>query len=96
MFPLTPIRALIANWRGWLPAAALPTLMFIALMALGGDRGFLYRAKGDHDWGTVKNLSIAENMSPEHNFLMALKIWRDEDGGKRCVYIAAFPSAATF
>ena len=91
MFPLTPIRPLIANWRGWLPAFALTALMFIALTALGGDRGFLYRAEGDHDWGTVKNLTIAENLSPEHNFLMALKIWRDEDGGSRYVLYSRFP-----
>jgi len=91
MHSFAPIRPLIANWRGWLPAFALPLVMFIALTALGGDRGFLYRAEGDHDWGTVKNLSIAENLSPEHNFLMALKIWRDEDGGERYVLYSRFP-----
>ena len=91
MLSFAPIRPLVANWRGWLPAAALPLAMFIALWALGGDRGFLYRAEGDHDWGTVKNLSIAENLSPEHNFLMALKIWRDEDGGSRYILYSRFP-----
>ena len=30
-------------------------------------------------------------MSPEHNFLMALKIWRDEDGGQRYVLYSRFP-----
>jgi len=86
------IRSRLPEWRGWLPAFALALGMFIALLALGGDRGFFYRAEGDdHDWGTVKNLAIAENLSPEHNFLLTLKIWRDEDGGLNYDPYGRFP-----
>ena len=81
MHSFASIRPRLAEWRGWLPAAALPLFMFIALLAMGGDRGYFYRAEGDHDWGSVKNLSIAENLSPEHGFLLTLAVWRDEDGG---------------
>ena len=90
-FSFAPIRALIANWRGWLPPLALALFMFIALMALGGDRGYFYRAEGDHDWGTVKNLAIVENLSPEHNFLLTTKVWRDEDGGLSYAPYGRFP-----
>ena len=90
-FSFAPIRPRLANWRGWLPAAALPLAMFIALLALGGDRGFFYRAEGDHDWGTVKNLAIVENLSPEHNFLLTTKVWRDEDGGLSYAPYGRFP-----
>ena len=92
MHSFASIRPRLAEWRGWLPPLALPLFMFIALLALGGDRGFLYRAEGDHDWGTVKNLAIAENLSPEHNFLLTLRVWRDdEDGGLRYVLYSRFP-----
>ena len=90
-FSLASIRPRLADWRGWLPTLALPTLMFIALLALGGDRGYLYRAEGEHDWGTVKNLVIAENLSIEHNFLLTTKVWRDDDGGFRYAPYGRFP-----
>ena len=90
-FSLASIRPRLADWRGWLPLAALPLFMFIALLALGGDRGYLYRAEGEHDWGTVKNLAIAENLSIEHNFLLTTRVWRDEDGGFRYAPYGRFP-----
>ena len=90
-FSFAPIRPRIADWRGWLPPLALALFMFIALLALGGDRGYFYRAEGDHDWGTVKNLAIAENLSPEHNFLLTTKVWRDEDGGLSYAPYGRFP-----
>ena len=90
-FSFASIRPRLAEWRGWLPAAALPLFMFIALLALGGDREYLYRAEGDHNWGTIKNLAIAENLSPEHNFLLTTKVWRDEDGGLSYAPYGRFP-----
>ena len=59
---------------------ALPLAMFVALLALGGDRGYLYRAYDNHGKNTIKTLAIVENLSPEHNFLLARSIRRDEDG----------------
>ena len=91
MHSFASIRPRLAEWRGWLPAAALPLFMFIALLALGGDRGYFYRVEGDHDWSTVKNLAVAEHLSLEHNFLLTLSVWRDEDGGLRYDPYSRFP-----
>ena len=91
MFTFASIRPRLSEWRGWLPLAALPTFMFVALLALGGDRGFFYREEGDQTWGTVKNLAIAENLSPERNFLLTLNVWLDEDGGERYEPYGRFP-----
>ena len=94
MFPFAPIRARLADWRGWLPLAALPLFMFAALTALGGDRGYFYRDAGIHDSNTRKTLAIAENLSPEHNFRLATRIWRDEDGGFEYAFYNRFPVSA--
>ena len=91
MFPFASIRPRLAEWGGWLPAAALPIAMFAALLALGGDRGFFYRAEGDHDWGTVKNMAVVENMSPAHNFLLTTRVWRDDDGAPHYAPYGRFP-----
>ena len=91
MFPFAPIRPLIANWRGWLPAAALPALMFAALLALGGDRWHFYREDGFHNHATAKTLGIAENLSPAHNFLLTRRVWLDEDGGFEFAPYGRFP-----
>jgi len=85
------IRPRLSEWRGWLPLAALPTLMFIALLALGGDRGYFYRDGAGHDWNTLKTLAVAENMSPENGFLLALRTWRDDDGELRHEFYGRFP-----
>ena len=90
-FSFASIRPRLADWRGWLPPLALPLFMFIALLALGGDRGYLYRAEGDHNRGTAKSLAIAENLSPKHNFLLTLRVSRDEDGGLRYAPYGRFP-----
>ena len=94
MFPFAPIRARLADWRGWLPLAALPLFMFAALTALGGDRGYFYRDAGIHDSNTRKTLAIAENLSPEHDFRLATRIWRDEDGGFEYTLYNRFPASA--
>ena len=85
MFPFALRRPRIADWRGWLPLAALPTAMFVVLLALGGDRWHFYRAGpfegGLHNHNTAKTLAIAENLSPAHNFRLAHRIRQDQDGG---------------
>ena len=91
MFSFASIRPRLAEWRGWLPLAALPALMFAALMALGGERGYFYRYGGIHSWNTAKTLAISENLSPEHNFRLATRVWRDEDGGFRYSLYSRFP-----
>ena len=66
--------------RSWLPLAILLVALASAL-ALGGDRGYFYRADGLHNEQTSKSLAIAENLSPKHGFRLATRIWRNEDGG---------------
>ena len=85
------IRPRIADWRGWLPFAALPIFMFIALIALGGDRGYLYRQENIHNWNTAKTLAIAENLSPKRNFRLATRAWRDDGGDIQYQRYGRFP-----
>ena len=91
MFPFAPRRPRIADWRGWLPLAALPPLMFVVLIALGGDRGYFYRDGGFHNWNTAKTLAIAENLSPAHGFRLAYRVRRNEDGGFEYSHYGRFP-----
>ena len=72
--------ARIAQWRGWLPLA-IPLAMFAALLALGGDRGYFYRYGSYNAEASHKTLTVAENLSPRHNFLMAISVWQRADGG---------------
>ena len=91
MLSFAPIRARLADWRGWLPAAALPLFMFIALMALGGDRGYFYRDGGTHNWNTAKTLAIAENLSPQYGFRLMRHVWLNQDGGLEYDLYGRFP-----
>ena len=91
MFHFAPRRPRIADWRGWLPLAALPLAMFVVLIALGGDRGYFYRDGGFHNWNTAKTLAIAENLSPSHGFRLAYRVRRNEDGGFEYSHYGRFP-----
>ena len=81
----------LAEWRGWLPAAALALFMFAALIALGGDRGYFYRGGGFHDWNPARTLTIAKNLSPEHNFILARGVRLNADGGFEYDFYGRFP-----
>ena len=81
----------LADWRGWLPLAALPLFMFASLLALGGDRGYFYRDGDTHNWNTAKTLAIAENLSPEHGFRLTRRAWLNEDGGLEYELYGRFP-----
>ena len=85
------IRPRLAEWRGWLPAAALALFMFAALLALGGDRWHFYRWGGHHDFATARTLTIAENLSPEHNFILARGVWLNANGGFEYNFYGRFP-----
>ena len=77
-----PIRSrAIAGWRGWLPLAVLLVALAYPVALGGGDRGYFYRDAGIHNQMTGKNMAVAENMSPKHNFRLAVSVWRDEGGG---------------
>ena len=84
------IRPLIARWRDWLPLAVL-TIALASAVALGGDRGYLYRLRGIHNDITAKNLAVAGNMSPKHGFRLATRIRRDEGGGFEYNLYGRFP-----
>ena len=88
-------RPRIAEWRDRLTLAAIPLAMLIALLALGGDRWYFYRGDdGIHDDASAKTLAIADNLSIEHNLLLAGRVWRDEDGGFRYDLYSRFPLGA--
>ena len=80
MLSSIPIRPRLARWRDWLPLAVL-LVALASVFALGGDRGYFYREALDHNQMTGKNLAVAANMSPKHNFRLAAAMWRDEGGG---------------
>ena len=55
------------------------------------QRGYVYRHGNVHGKTTIRTLAISENLSPEHNFRLATRIWRDEDGEFRYVLYSRFP-----
>ena len=79
-----------AHIRSWLPLAILLAALASAI-ALGGDRSYFYRHAGIHNQITAKNMAIAVNMSPKHNFRLAVSITRNEDGGLAYESYARFP-----
>ena len=79
-----------AHIRSWLPLAILLVALASAI-ALGGDRGYLYRWRVLHSQLTTKNLAVVGNMSPQHNFRLAASVWRDEDGGFEYDLYGRFP-----
>ena len=91
MLSFALIRPRISEWRGWLPLAALPTFMFIALLALGGDRAYFYRDGGTHDHAMARTLAVAENLSPAHNFRLAPRVRLNEEGGFAYSLYGRFP-----
>ena len=71
-------RLAAAQRQAWLP----PTLLLLALSSVflfGGDRGYFYRDE-IHNWHSAKNLTIADNLSSEHHFLMFDYQTLDADG----------------
>ena len=85
MFSFAFKRPRLADWRGWAPTGVLLAAL-ASLFALGGDRGYFYREGTLHDVGihtlfTAETLGIAENLSPEHDFRLARRVWIDDGGG---------------
>ena len=80
-------------WRG-AAARFLPTALLLAALAsvfiFAGDRGSFYRSPS-HDRNSSKNLALAENLSPAHNFRLFL--WRSpgEDGEPVYEMYSRFP-----
>ena len=80
MLSFTLTRPRVREWRDRLLALAVPLAALAALLALGGDRGYFYRDVGIHNVVSIRYISIAENLSPKHNFRLASRIWPHEDG----------------
>ena len=77
--------------RSWLPLAILLIALASVFALGGGDRDYLHRWRGTHNELTAKNMAIAENLSPKHNFLLTTRIWRDDGGGFRYDSYGRFP-----
>ena len=61
------------RFASWLPLLLL--LVAWSTMYLFSDNwGRFDRQKLGHDWDSAKNMSVAENLSPAHNFLMFLSL----------------------
>ena len=65
--------------RAWLPPALLLLALSSVFMFGGEHRGYFYQ-RGIHSEISAKNLAIAENLSPEHHFLMFTSRTLDTDG----------------
>ena len=79
--------------REYLPAALL-LLALAALIPFGGDRGYFYRtdvSSGVDNRDSAKSMSLAENLSPAHNFRLFQRVWADEDGDFRYTLYSRFP-----
>ena len=73
----------------FLPTALL-LLALAAAFAFSGARDSFYRSRS-HDWNSSKNMALAENLSPSHNFRLFL--WRSpgEDGAPVYEMYSRFP-----
>ncbi len=67
-----------SRFRPWLPLALL-LLALSTVFLFGADRGGFNRS-GVHNGVSANHLAVAENLSPEHNFLLFYHQILDEDG----------------
>ena len=80
----------LAQWRDRMPLAIL-MLALASLFVLGGDRAYFQREGGHHNENSIKNLAIAENLSPKINFRLATRVRQYEDGGLGYDIYSRFP-----
>ena len=79
--------------RAWLPPALL-ILALSALFVFGGDRAYFYRVLA-HNENSAKNLALAENLSPRHNFRLFRADILAEDGSRHYEMYGRFPIGGT-
>ena len=80
-----------SGWRGRLGAKAPLILLALALavaLLLNFNREHYYARL---EWDTAKNLAIAENLSPAHNFRLFLRLTPGEDGEPFQILYSRFP-----
>ena len=83
---------------GWRSRANLPLVLLLlalgTLFLFGNDRGHFHRP-GHHDWLSSKYLTLAENLSPEHNFARFHRLHPNQNGNSELsFYTTASQSAA--
>ena len=88
MLSSAPILQRLVGRRDWLPLAILLVALASAF-ALSGDRP--YPRDGAINEMATKDLAIAGNLSPDHYFRLATRIWRNEDGGFEYDLYGRFP-----
>ena len=82
---LRPLR----EQRDRLPLALL-LIALAALIPLGGDRSYFYRPTS-HTWDSVKNLQLAEHLSPSRGFRLLIGERVKADGSIEPVMYGRFP-----
>lgn len=83
-----------ADWRRDAPPLAILLLALSALIVFGGDRGEFYRP-ARHAYDTGKTMSMAGNLSPDHNFLLFRLARLTGDGDLRYSLYGRFPIGGT-
>ena len=68
-----------ARWRPSALPLALLLLALTTVFLFGGGRGHFYQELG-HDHITWNHMTVAENLSPEHDFLGFYRLYLDDDG----------------
>ncbi len=74
---------------------SLPLLLLLLAVStvflFGGDRERFYRPPGYHNLLSANHLTVAANLSPEHNFLLFYYQTLDEDGAPAYLPYSRFP-----
>ena len=73
----------------WLPLALL-MLALSTVFVFGGDRGYFYRCC-NHNFLSSHHITVAVNLSPEHDFQRFIRRFIDEDGAVRYEPYNRFP-----
>ena len=79
----------LRRMRDRTPAAIL-LIALAAAFALGGDRSYFHRPE-NHTWDSVKNLTLAENLSPSRGFSLFISDRVRADGSVEPVLYGRFP-----
>ena len=79
-----------ARWRSSVMPLALLLLALATVFPFGGDRGHFYRDPVDEHY-TGNTMTVAENLSPEHDFLGFYRLTLDDDSNRTYVPYNRFP-----
>ena len=75
--------------------AAIPLLLLLLALStvylFGADWGHFRRHLPSHDGDSAKNLALAENLSPNHNFRLFLRLYPGPDGAPAYEMYSRFP-----